>query len=203
MEGVAVTTDGGTTASTPLSFPGGILSAFTRMASGTIVLGGVVGTTNVAYTSVDDGASFQPINTPQPSFRALSSRGNTLYAVADNQADGYAIGTSTDVGQTWTPLMAYGDIQAITTCLKTTCQPDCLMRAGAGQWSPDMCAATATPLPVDGGADAGPIVGGHDAGAAGHGGGGTTDGGTTPPGGRAPAAAIARPPPRARRMGER
>jgi MYXO-CTERM domain-containing protein len=179
MEGVAVTTDGGSTASTPLSFPGGILSAYTRMASGTIVLGGVVGTTNVAYTSADDGATFQPVNTAQPGFRALSSRGSTLFVVADNAADGYAIGTSTDIGQTWTPLMAYEDIQAITTCLKTTCQPDCLMRAGAGQWSSDMCAANATPLPVDGGADAGPIVGGHDAGAAGHGGGGTTDGGTT------------------------
>jgi hypothetical protein len=149
------------------------------MASGTIVLGGVVGTTNVAYTSTDDGGSFQSINTPQPSFRALSSRGNLLYAVADNAADGYAIGTSTDVGQTWTPLMAYEDIQAITTCLKATCQPDCLLRAGNGQWSSDMCAATAMPLPVDGGADAGPITGGHDAGAAGHGGGGTTDAGTT------------------------
>jgi MYXO-CTERM domain-containing protein len=182
MEGVAVTTDGGATASTPLSFPGGILSAFTRMSSGTIVLGGVVGTTNVAYTSTDDGVSFQPVNRAQPSFRALSSRGSTLFVVADNQADGYAIGTSTDVGKTWTPLMAYEDIQAITTCLKTACQTDCLMRAGAGQWSPDMCAATAMPLPIDGGADAGPIVGGHDAGAAGHGGGGTTDAGTTPGG---------------------
>jgi hypothetical protein len=184
MEGVAVTTDGGSTASTPLSFPGGILSAFTRMASGTIVLGGVVGTTNVAYTSVDDGVSFQPVNSAQPGFRALSSRGNTLYVVADDAADGYAVGTSTDLAQTWTPLMAYEDIQAITTCLKTTCQPDCLMRAMASQWSSDMCAATAMPLPIDGGADAGPIVGGHDAGAAGHGGGGTTDAGTTPPVGK-------------------
>jgi hypothetical protein len=176
MEGVAVTTDGGSTASTPLSFPGGILSAYARMASGTIVLGGVVGTTNVAYTSIDDGVSFQSINTPQPRFRALSSRGDLLYAVADNAADGYAIGTSTDVGQTWTPLMAYEDIQAITTCLKATCQSDCLLRAGNGQWSSDMCAAAAMPLPVDGGADGGSIVAGHDAGAAGHGG---TDAGTT------------------------
>jgi MYXO-CTERM domain-containing protein len=182
MEGVAVTSNGGSTASTPLSFPGGILSAYTRMSSGTIILGGVVGTTNVAYTSVDDGATFQAIDTAQPSFRALSSRGSTLYAVADNQADGYAIGISTDVGKTWTPLMAYGDIQAITTCLRTTCQADCLMRAGNGQWSPDMCAASAMPLPIDGGADAGPVVGVHDAGAAGHG--GTGDGGTTPPGGK-------------------
>jgi MYXO-CTERM domain-containing protein len=182
---VAVTTDGGSTANTPLSFPGGILAAYTRMASGTIVLGGVVGTTNVAYSSADDGTTFQAINTPQPSFRALSSRGSTLYAVADNQADGYAIGTSTDLGQTWTPLMSYGDIQAITTCLKATCQADCTTRANTSQWSPDICSANAMPLPVDGGADGGPVVGGHDAGAAGHGGGtgGSTGvGGTTPSG---------------------
>ncbi|HZL21489.1 MAG TPA: MYXO-CTERM sorting domain-containing protein [Polyangia bacterium] len=179
MEGVAVTTDGGTTASTPLSFPGGILSAFTRMASGTIVLGGVVGTTNVAYTSTDDGVTFQPINTPQPSFRALSSRGSSLFVVADNAADGYAVGISTDVGKTWTPIMAYEDIQAITTCLQTYCQTDCMTRAGAGQWALAICSATAMPLPVDAGADAGPIIVVHDAGAAGHGGGGTTGAGNT------------------------
>jgi MYXO-CTERM domain-containing protein len=179
-EAVAVTDDGGTTASTVVSFPGGILSAFTRMASGTLVLGGVVGTTNVAYSSTDDGVSFQPINGPQPSFRALSARGSTLFVVADNAADLYAVGFSTDVGKTWTPLMAYEDIQAIATCLKTACQVDCTTRAGIGQWSLDMCSADAMPLPVDAGADAGPVVGGHDAGAAGHGGG---TGGSTGAGG--------------------
>ena len=181
-EAVAVTDDGGATASTPLSFPGGILSAFTRMSNGTIVLGGVVGTTSVAYTSADGGSTFQPVPTPQPSFRGLSSRGTTLYVVADNQADGYAIGTSTDLGMTWKPLMGWADsvytpIQAIQTCLMAYCQTDCRARASAGQWSPDMCSATAAPLPVDAGADARV---GDAGGTAGHGGG---DAGG-PPGGK-------------------
>jgi MYXO-CTERM domain-containing protein len=182
-EGVAVTTDGGATASVTLSFPGGILSAFTLMSSGTIMLGGVVGTTNVAYTSADGGGTFQPVTTPQPSFRGLSSRGGTLFVVADNQADGYAVGTSTDLGKTWTPLMAYEDIQAIQTCLMSFCQTDCLTRAGAGQWSPDMCSATPSPLPVDAGADA------HAGGTGGAAGGTTGHAGTggdasVPPGGK-------------------
>jgi hypothetical protein len=150
-EAVAVTSDGGATASTPLTFPGGVLSAFTRLPSGTIVLGAVVGTTNVAYTSVDGGSTFQPVASAQPSFRALSARGATLFVVADNQADGYAVGTSTDLAKTWTPLMAYQDIQAIETCLMSFCQTDCLTRAGAGQWLPDICSAT---LPADAGPDA-------------------------------------------------
>ena len=181
-EGVAVTTDAGATASTPLSFPGGILSAFTRLASGTIVLGGVVGTTNVAYTSADGGSTFQAIATPHPSFRALSSRGATLFVVADNQLDGYAVGTSTDLGKTWTPMMAYEDIQAIQTCLMSYCQTDCLARAGAGQWSTQMCSATPDPSPVDAGPDAGHVSPRIDAGGtAGHA--GTGSDAATPPGG--------------------
>jgi hypothetical protein len=181
-EGVAVTTDGGVTASVPLSFPGGILSAFTLLSNGTIALGGVVGTTNVAYTSVDGGSTFQPVTTPQPSFRGLSSRGGTLFVVADNQADGYAVGTSTDLGKTWTPLMAYEDIQAIQTCLMAFCQTDCLTRAGAGQWSPDLCSATPAPLPVDAGADArAGGTGGAAGGSSGHGG---TDAALPPGGGK-------------------
>jgi photosystem II stability/assembly factor-like uncharacterized protein len=174
-EAVAVTTDGGATATTPLTFPGGILSAFTRMASGTLVLGAVVGTTSVAYTSIDGGSTFQPLPTPQPSFRALSSRGATLFVVADNQADGYAVGTSTDQGKTWTPLMAYEDIQAIQTCLMAACQTDCLTRAGAGQWLPDICSATLAPPPADASTDARPGGDKVDAGAAGRG--GTSSGG--------------------------
>ncbi len=185
-EAVAVTDDGGATASTPLTFPGGILSAFTRMASGAIVLGGVVGTRNVAYTSADNGSTFQPVPTAQPSFRALSSRGTTLFVVADNEGDGYAIGTSTDLGMTWKPLMGWGSspmypqlpqIQAIQSCLHTYCQTDCLARANAGQWSPDMCSATVSPAPADAGSDSAQSgtaggtdggTGGGSGGAAGH-----------------------------------
>ena len=139
---VAVAGASGFTVTTPLTFPDGILSAYARLASGTIVLAAVVGVDEVAYHSTDDGASFQPLPTP-PSVRAMSARGATLYVVADNVADGYAVGTSVDEGQTWQPLMRYDQIAAIQACVKQACQTDCLMRAAAGQWSEDFCAATA------------------------------------------------------------
>ena len=147
---VAVAGASGFTVTTPLSFPDGILSAYARLASGTIVIAAVVGLDEVAYRSTDAGASFQALPTP-PSVRAMSARGATLYVVADNVADGYAVGTSVDEGQTWQPLMRYDQILAIQACVKQACQTDCLMRAAAGQWSEDFCAATA-PASPDGGA---------------------------------------------------
>jgi hypothetical protein len=156
---VAIAGASGFTVTTPLTFPDGILSAYARLASGTIVLAAVVGVDQVAYRSADNGATFQTLPAT-PSVRALSARGGTLYVVADNVADGYAVGTSVDEGHSWQPLMSYDQIAAIQSCVKTTCQDDCLMRASAGQWADDFCAATA-PLPHDAGSeppDAGPTT---------------------------------------------
>jgi MYXO-CTERM domain-containing protein len=148
---VAVAGAGGSsfTVTTPQTFPGGILSAYARLASGTIVIAGVVGVDNVAYRSTDAGASFQPLPTP-PSVRAMSGRGSTLYVVADDVADGYAVGTSVDEGGSWQALMSYDQVAAIQACAKVTCQDDCLNRAAAGQWDDSFCAATA-PASPDGG----------------------------------------------------
>ena len=139
---------GEATTTTPLTFAAGVLSAFVRLDNGHLLAGGVVGLTPAAYLSTDGGATFQSLPHP-PSLRALSARGKTVYGVADNQVDGYAIGTSVDEGVTWQPLLQYDQITAIDTCLKQTCQDDCLMRADIGQWSPDFCAATA-PDPAGG-----------------------------------------------------
>jgi hypothetical protein len=168
---VAVAGANGFTVTTPLTFADGILSAYARLANGTIVLAAVVGVDQVAYRSADSGATFQTLPAT-PSVRALSARGGTLYVVADNVADGYAVGTSVDEGQSWQPLMSYDQIAAIQSCVKTTCQADCLMRASAGQWDDTFCAATA-PAPHDAGeppeagtADAAPhtdATGGSDA----------------------------------------
>ena len=135
---------------TPLTFADGILSAYARLASGTIVLAAVVGVDQIAYRSHDDGATFDTLPAT-PSVRALSARGGTLYVVADNVADGYAVGTSVDEGQSWQPLMSYDQIAAIQSCVKTSCQTDCLMRAASGQWTEDFCAATAPAPHVDAG----------------------------------------------------
>ena len=73
------------------------------------MIAAVVGLDEVAYRSTDAGASFQALPTP-PSVRAMSARGSTLYVVADNVADGYAVGTSVDEGQSWQPLMRYDQL---------------------------------------------------------------------------------------------
>ncbi|HXU05886.1 MAG TPA: MYXO-CTERM sorting domain-containing protein [Polyangia bacterium] len=184
---VAVAGTNGFTVTTPLTFPDGILSAYARLSTGTIVLAAVVGLDNVAYRSTDGGATFQPLPAP-PNVRALSARGTTLYVVADNEADGYAVGTSVDMGQTWQPLMRYDQIAAIQACVHATCQVDCLMRASSGQWADDFCAATA-PAPHDAGGEPPDAGDGMDATApadaapkdSGGGGSGGTDASVGPP----------------------
>jgi MYXO-CTERM domain-containing protein len=172
-QALAISTDGGATATTPLSFPGGVFTVFTRMASGSLIAGGVLGTTAVAYRSTDGGANFSQLPAVPFTFTGLSSRGTKLYAASEHMTDPYAIYTSSDEGMTWQPLMAFGDyaldpptptIQAIVSCLKTYCQTDCENRAGMSLFSLDdsdaVCSAAVMPAPVD----AGPPPPPHDAG---------------------------------------
>jgi hypothetical protein len=87
-EAVSLATNGGLSIATPLMFPGGLVSAYARTADGEIVISGVVGVANVAYRSTDGGGSFAQLPNPQPTVRALSARGQTLYAAGDDEADG-------------------------------------------------------------------------------------------------------------------
>ena len=179
---VAVAGASSFTVTTPLNFPDGILSAYGRLSNGHMVLAAVVGVDEVAYKSTDNGATFQPLPTP-PSVRAMSARGATLFVVADNVADGYAVGTSIDEGQTWQPLMRYDQIAAIQACVHASCQTDCMNRAAAQQWDDTFCAATAPVIdagtPPD---DAGPTGTGGTTGTGGAGGSGGADAGLVPPG---------------------
>jgi MYXO-CTERM domain-containing protein len=166
-QALAVSTDGGATVSTPLTFPGGTFTAFTRMASGSLIAGGILGTTAVAYRSTDGGGTFSQLPTVPFTFTGLSSRGSKLYAAAENMLDPYAIYTSVDEGTSWQPLLAFDqNIQAIATCLKQYCQTDCENRAGMNLFSPSgddaVCSAAVMPAPVDGGQDAAQPS--HDAG---------------------------------------
>jgi MYXO-CTERM domain-containing protein len=161
-EALAITTDGGTTVSLPLTLPGGSLTAFARLASGSLIAAGILGTDDVAYRSTDQGASFQMLPAALP-VRGLAARGTTLYAATDTSSIDSAIETSPDEGMTWQPLMAYSDIRAIQSCVMAACQDDCLNRAGMGQWPEEMCSAVAPSV------DAGPAPdGGRDAGAVAH-----------------------------------
>ena len=163
-QALAISTDGGATATAPLTFAGGAFTAFTRLSSGSLIAGGILGTTAVAFRSTDGGGSFSQLPAIPFTFTALSSRGSELYAATENMTDLYAIYTSTDEGMSWQPLMAFGDygqdppaptIQAIVSCLKTYCQTDCENRAGMQLFSLDnsdqVCSASVMPAPVDGG----------------------------------------------------
>jgi hypothetical protein len=167
-EVLAVSTDGGATATTPVSLARGALTAFTRLDSGTLLAAGVEGSDNVAYRSKDGGATFQKLPTALPVL-ALSARGTTVYAATDTSITPAAVQTSADEGTTWQPLMAYSDIQAIQTCVMAMCQTDCLSRADMQQWSDAICSAAA---PVSAGGGGGGRASGGTAGHASTGSGG-------------------------------
>ena len=79
-------------------------------------------TNPVLYRSTDHGATFQTVGTQPPHIRAMSARGNQIYAAADNFSDGYALGVSTDDGATWQSVMSYDHVAAILGCVKQACQ---------------------------------------------------------------------------------
>ncbi len=180
-EALAVSADGGASATSALALAGGALTAFTRMDSGSLIAAGLEGTNDVVYRSTDRGATFQKLPSAIP-VRGLSARGTTLYAATDTSIASAAIETSPDEGMTWQPLMTYMDIQAIQSCVMAACQDDCLNRADMSQWSDQICSATA-PSAGQGGSMTGGQGGaggrGGQSGAAGAGGSPAT-GGTTP-----------------------
>ena len=85
------------TFTTPISLAGGALSAFARLASGTVLVAGLVpgegGTTaGVAWRSGDGGMTFDDWTlAPMPRLRALAERAGTLYLAGSNYTDGWAL----------------------------------------------------------------------------------------------------------------
>jgi hypothetical protein len=141
----------------PLDVPGGILTSFVRLPSGTLLLAGVDGTTNVIFRSTDGGATFT--QSDAPALRALAQRDGRLFGAAnnfdDNPAQAFALGESTDEGMTWKATMTYDQVQAISGCLKAACQTDCAAKADLGLWDMTMCDADPMPRPVEGATDGG------------------------------------------------
>jgi hypothetical protein len=117
---LAVSRDGGATVQVTLALRGP-MTAFLRRADGTVLVGSKI---QGAFQSHDSGATFTPW--PEaPHLRALAERGGTLYAVADNAADGFAVGASSDGGRTWRPLLRFEEICGISDCspaVVATCQ---------------------------------------------------------------------------------
>ena len=83
-----------------------------------------------------------------PQLRAFSVRGQVLYAGTDNFANGYAIATSADDGDTWTALMRYQQVQAVPACVRSLCRTQCELLTPK-LWAADVCSADAPPPPID------------------------------------------------------
>ena len=163
IEKVAVTRDAGATLSTPLTVNGGVLSAFIRMASGTVLVGALAmlpsgGMNGLGYRSVDGGMSFVPwVLTPQPRLMGLAERDGVLYLAGKNYSDGWALATSRDEGVTIQPLSKYDDVRGVRSCARGVCSGACLFVANQGVWVNDVCTGALLDggVSVDAGGDAG------------------------------------------------
>jgi hypothetical protein len=172
-QSLAVSQDGGQTVTSSMTTAGYFTSA-TRTGSGAILVAGVDASTNpVLYRSTDHGATFQTVGTQPPHIRAMSARGNQIYAAADNFSDGYALGVSTDDGISWQSVLSYDHVAAILGCVKQACQTNCAAQAMVGLWDLSLCSADPPPA-SDGGASAADAA----TGSGGAGGGGGTGGHT-------------------------
>jgi MYXO-CTERM domain-containing protein len=169
-DGIALSLDGGMTfvKPQPISLPGGVLSSFVRLSNGTLLAGGVDLVRNVIFRSTDGGMTFTELDAP--TVKGLGQRDGRAYIATNNDpmVDGYALGQSNDQGTTWQQMMSFDQVQAISACVKVSCQADCVMKADLSTWAEDVCTATPMPLPVDGGVPTG--AGGAAGGAGGAGG---------------------------------
>ncbi len=150
-ETLAVTRDGGVTFATPLTVANGALSAFARLASGTVLVGALVnlpggggGTMGAGYRSTDGGRTFQPWTlSPQPHLVGLAERvvagQATLYLSGKNYSDGWALATSTDEGAKLTPMMTYDQVAGIKACVQQVCLDGCNYEEMQAIWGPSVC----------------------------------------------------------------
>ena len=141
-EAIAVTHDGGATATKTLSIPF-YFTSFARMSDGALVVSAISAVSPeqkaALFVSHDGAASFQR-NDAVPGIFALAQRDGVLYAATDNFGDGYALGASADEGATWQPVVRFDQISSIVACLRTNaqCQASCQALAGTGVGSPGM-----------------------------------------------------------------
>jgi hypothetical protein len=124
----------------PLTFPGGLMTAFVQTEQGPLVAAGRLPSGPALDRSLDGGATWQAV-AGSPNLRALAERDGTIYGAADNMADGYALGVSTDLGVTFTPLMKFSDVGSIAPCVRAACQDICKSEVDNKLWPMSMCTA--------------------------------------------------------------
>jgi MYXO-CTERM domain-containing protein len=156
QEAIAITRDGGTTFSMPLTIPKGTISAFARLQSGTVLVGALVpfagdggGTMGAGFRSTDGATSFQTWTPPgQPHLIGLAERiengQSRLYLSGKNYSDGWALAVSGDEGATLTPLMSYDQVKGIKPCVQQTCLDTCNFEEMQAVWTPAVCGGAAT-----------------------------------------------------------
>jgi photosystem II stability/assembly factor-like uncharacterized protein len=88
------------------------MSAFLRRSDGALIVGTQQ---SGAFISTDGGRSFAAWPNA-PHLRALGERDGSLYAVADNTMDGYAVAISDDDGASWRPLVSFAEIKGPLQC---------------------------------------------------------------------------------------
>jgi hypothetical protein len=140
QESAAVSRDGGATLAMPVVVPGGVLTGFARLASGTVLVTATTNTVPQGFRSHDGAVTFQ--DWPGvPHIQALAERAGKLYVGAKNYTDNYALGVSSDEGLTITPIAAYEQVTAIKACAQTACADSCSYEAGLKVWDPMVCCA--------------------------------------------------------------
>ena len=137
VELLAVSRDGGVSFATPITLAGGALSAFARLASGTVLVAGLMpgdgGRRPRAWRGapIDGGVTFEDwALSPVPRLRALGERDGTLYLAGSNYMDGWALAVSSDEGRTIQPIARYDQVSAVKACVAAVCQELCDEQAG-------------------------------------------------------------------------
>lgn len=158
---VAVTPDGGVSFVTPITLPNGSVTAFARLASGSVLVGATTNepggaTVGSGYRSTDGGMTFGSwsfdanhlLSPDPPHVVGLAERTESgkpiLYLSGKNYSDGWALATSTDEGQTLTAVMSYDQVSRIAPCVQQICADTCGFEEMQGIWTPEVCAG-ATP----------------------------------------------------------
>ena len=84
--------------------------------------------------------------------RGFGERGSTLYVAADDANDGFALASSEDDGDSWTPRLRFAEIESVRSCTQRECLVDCWQKVTQGLFPPPVCGqAPPTEPPGDGG----------------------------------------------------
>jgi hypothetical protein len=139
VDSIAVSVDGGQTFMKPVNLTGGTLISFFSRRNGTVLVTGLLGATVVGFRSLDGGMTF---SSWQPGLhpRGFGERGSTLFVAADNVVDGFALASSEDQGDSWTPRMRFEEIEAVKACVYRACVQDCTAQTSQGLFPPSACA---------------------------------------------------------------